>query len=157
MTQAIVDIGKMPRGGRILNIGSIASKMGMAAMATYSAAKAAQDSLTASWASEVSSPTLCLVYVKFADALAQLGVKRGITVNTLAPGPIMTDAAKPFLTSPDGAPSDMQSSMIAMTRAEERIGRTEDVADAALLMVSEKSRWITAQFISVSGGVLGTM
>lgn len=44
-----------------------------------------------------------------------------------------------------------------MTRAEERIGTTSDVADAALLIASEKSRWITAQFISVSGGINGTM
>lgn len=43
----------MPRGGRILNIGTIVSKMGMAVAAVYGAAKAAQDSLTASWAGEV--------------------------------------------------------------------------------------------------------
>lgn len=51
----------------------------------------------------------------------------------------------------------MQHSFIAMTRAEGRIGTTEDVADAALLIASEKSRWITAQYISVSGGINGTM
>lgn len=44
-----------------------------------------------------------------------------------------------------------------MTRAEARIGSTADIADAALLIVSEKSRWITAQYISVSGGITGTM
>lgn len=53
LTQAVVDIGKMPRGGRIINIGSIASKMGLHVAAIYAAAKAAQDSLTASWAGEV--------------------------------------------------------------------------------------------------------
>lgn len=40
-----------------------------------------------------------------------------------------------------------------MTRAEDRFGTVEDMADAALLIVSEKSRWITGQWISVSGGV----
>ena len=54
LTQAAVTIGKMPRGGRILNIGSVVSKMGMTVAAIYAAAKAAQDSLTASWAGEVS-------------------------------------------------------------------------------------------------------
>lgn len=56
MTQAVVNIGKMPRGGRIINIGTVVSKMGMALAAVYAAAKAAQDSLTASWASEVITP-----------------------------------------------------------------------------------------------------
>ena len=56
LTQAVVDIGRMPKGGRILNIGSVASKMGMAMAAVYSAAKAAQDSFTASWAGEVIPP-----------------------------------------------------------------------------------------------------
>ena len=51
----------------------------------------------------------------------------------------------------------MHHNFVAMARAEERIGRAEDVADAALLLVSEKSRWITAQYISVSGGITGTM
>lgn len=54
MTQAVVNIGKMPKGGRIINIGTVVSKMGMALAAVYAAAKAAQDSLTASWAGEVS-------------------------------------------------------------------------------------------------------
>lgn len=44
---------------------------------------------------------------------------------------------------------------LAITRAEDRLGTKEDVADAVLLLVSEKSRWITGQYISVSGGVTG--
>lgn len=51
----------------------------------------------------------------------------------------------------------MQTALIPMTRAEARLGTTDDVADAVLLLVSEKSRWITAQWISVSGGLTGTM
>lgn len=58
--QAAVQIGKMPRGGRIISIGSIVSKMGMSVAAVFAAGKAAQDSLTASWASEVITPW-CLV------------------------------------------------------------------------------------------------
>jgi hypothetical protein len=47
--------------------------------------------------------------------------------------------------------------MIAITRAAARLGTTVDIADAVLLLVSEKSRWITAQWISLSGGITGTM
>lgn len=54
MTQAVVGVGKMPKGGRIINIGSIASKLTLANSPVYCAVKSAQDSLTASWAGEVS-------------------------------------------------------------------------------------------------------
>ncbi|KAM0517376.1 hypothetical protein ACHAPE_004907 [Trichoderma viride] len=139
LTQAVIGIGKMPKGGRIINVGSIASKLGPEVSAVYGAAKAAQDSLTASWA-------------------GQLGRSHGITVNTLAPGPIMTDMARPFLEAADGTSSaELLKVVEAQTRAEARIGTVDDMADAALLLVSEKSRWLTAQWISVSGGVTGTM
>jgi len=65
--------------------------------------------------------------------------------------------AAPILVAPDGSATDLQRTLVSMTRAEERIGTTEDIADAALLLASEKSRWITAQYISVSGGIVGTM
>ena len=59
--------------------------------------------------------------------------------------------------TPDGSPSELQTSMFEQTRAANRLGTVEDIADATLLLVSEKSRWITAQWISVSGGITGTM
>lgn len=70
---------------------------------------------------------------------------------------MMTDLAEVFLTTSDGSASEIQMAMMAQTRAESRIGTVNDMADAALLLVSEKSRWLTAQWISVSGGVTGTM
>ena len=85
----------------------------------------------------------------------QLGHSHGITVNTLAPGPIPTDLNRQYLDAPGG--SEITSAMISQTRAGRRLGTVEDMADAALLLVSEKSRWITAQWISVSGGATGTM
>jgi NAD(P)-dependent dehydrogenase (short-subunit alcohol dehydrogenase family) len=51
MMQAVVPV--MPRGGRIVNIGSIASKMGMAPITLYSASKAAMDTLAYATAMEV--------------------------------------------------------------------------------------------------------
>lgn len=58
MTQAVVGLGKMPKGGRIINIGSVASKLTSPGTSIYSAAKAAQDSMTASWAGEVRAISL---------------------------------------------------------------------------------------------------
>jgi NAD(P)-dependent dehydrogenase (short-subunit alcohol dehydrogenase family) len=51
MTQAVVP--HMPSGGRIINITSIAAKIGMTLMPIYGSAKAAVDSLTYAWAAEV--------------------------------------------------------------------------------------------------------
>jgi NAD(P)-dependent dehydrogenase (short-subunit alcohol dehydrogenase family) len=53
MTQAVVGVRKMPKGGRIINIGSIASKL-LVPPPVYGAAKAAADALTTLWAGEVS-------------------------------------------------------------------------------------------------------
>lgn len=62
--------------------------------------------------------------------------------------------SKPYLQEADGSESAMAREMTKTSRAAERIGTVDDMADAALLLVSEKSRWITAQWISVSGGLL---
>jgi len=54
MSQAVVKIGNMPQGGRIINVGSIASKISSAGTSLYNASKSAQDSLTSGLASDVS-------------------------------------------------------------------------------------------------------
>lgn len=82
----------------------------------------------------------------------QLGFTHGITVNTLAPGAFATDLTRGLWKKEDGTPSEMAQGVIARTKAEPRLGELQDMADATLLLVSEKSRWITAQWIAVSGG-----
>lgn len=57
MTQAVVGVGRMPKDGRIINIGSIASKL-LIPPPVYGATKAAMDALTTLWAGEVSFSTL---------------------------------------------------------------------------------------------------
>jgi NAD(P)-dependent dehydrogenase (short-subunit alcohol dehydrogenase family) len=59
VTQAVVP--HMPSGGRIINITSIAAKMGLTLMPIYGATKAAVDSLTYAWAAEVWPVRLCPV------------------------------------------------------------------------------------------------
>ncbi|KAK2604262.1 hypothetical protein N8I77_007206 [Diaporthe amygdali] len=130
MTQAAIKLGNMPRGGRIINIGSIVSRMGPADMGVYATTKAATDALMATWALE-------------------LGRSRGITINTVAPGPVDTDIGNDI----DNPDVTDDSFFVDMTRAEARTGTVDDIADAVLLLVSGLSRWITAQFISVSGGI----
>jgi NAD(P)-dependent dehydrogenase (short-subunit alcohol dehydrogenase family) len=54
LAQAIVGVGRMPPGGRIVNIGTVASKMLVPPSPVYSVTKAAADALTTLWAGEVS-------------------------------------------------------------------------------------------------------
>ena len=99
MTQAVVPV--MPRGGRIVNIGTIASKMGTAPIPLYSASKAAQDALAYAMAMEVGAVVfrdirgfLALAFreskTRTDIGAKQLGRGFGITVNTVAPGPVPT-------------------------------------------------------------------
>ncbi|KAH8900828.1 NAD(P)-binding protein [Thozetella sp. PMI_491] len=129
LIQAVVPV--MPRGGRIINVGSVASKVGAWWAPFYSASKAAMDALSFTFSRE-------------------LGRNHGITINTVMPGPVPTDSL------PRGPVADyINGVLIPMTRGEEREGTVDDIADAVLLLASEKSRWITGQTISVSGGITG--
>lgn len=128
MIQAVVP--HMPRGGRIINTGSVASKVCPPPVPIYSGAKAAVDAMTFGMSMD-------------------LGRGHGVTINTVMPGGVETDAL------PKEIHEKINEPLIAMTRAEERIGTIEDIGDAVLLLCSEKSRWITGQVISVSGGVTG--
>ncbi|KAF3915481.1 hypothetical protein ABW21_db0201687 [Orbilia brochopaga] len=127
----------MPQGGRIINVGSIASKMGLETAGIYGAAKAAQDALTFSMAME-------------------FGKSHGITVNTIAPGPVPTDTAwKALGLTTQEQYEAVTAPWVANTRAAARVGTVEDIADLVLLVTSEKARWITGHFISASGGMTG--
>ncbi|OTA93746.1 hypothetical protein M434DRAFT_385363 [Hypoxylon sp. CO27-5] len=128
LTQAVVKLGKMPPGGRVINIGSIATKTFPPLLPIYNATKAALDILTVQWATA-------------------LGRTHGITVNTLAPGPVITDINKDM--------PEVFEPLVAQQRGADRLAATQDIADAVLLITSEKSRWITAQWIAVDAGTTG--
>jgi len=81
--------------------------------------------------------------------LRQLGREHGITINTVAPGPVPTGCLPPHIEAA------IHGALVPLTRAEERPGTVEDIADVVLLLASEKSRWLTGQVISASGGITG--
>ncbi|MER7282663.1 SDR family oxidoreductase [Dactylosporangium sp. NPDC000244] len=115
-------------GGRIINIGTMLSHgSAMPRSITYAMSKGALDVLTQMLAK-------------------QLG-PRGITVNTVAPGVIDTDMHEGRLV---GDALAWLSSLSPMGR----IGTPEDVADTAAFLASDDSRWVTGQWIDVSGGTL---
>lgn len=70
-------------------------------------------------------------------------------MNSVGPGPVITDII------PTDLVDEFTRPQLAITRAAERVGTKEDIGDAVLLLVSEKARWITGQYIGVNGGVTG--
>ncbi len=76
-------------------------------------------------------------------ALAVELASRAITVNAIAPGAIETDMIK-------DAPVDAILATIPM----KRVGKPEEVAAAAVFLLSEDAGYITRQVISVNGGII---
>jgi NAD(P)-dependent dehydrogenase (short-subunit alcohol dehydrogenase family) len=114
-------------GGRIVNVTSISGIVGVGGIGAYSAAKGAIMALTKALAVELASS--------------------GITVNAIAPGAIDT-------------PLNVEAYTPAVRRVYEariplgRIGTAEDVADVAVFLASDASRYITGQQIVVDGGLV---
>ncbi len=71
----------------------------------------------------------------------------GITVNCIAPGPIMTDL-------PMGMLSDEQKKVFAARTALGRWGQPRELAGPALLLASDAGSYITGSVLIVDGGVL---
>ena len=112
------------RWGRIINISSVAALAGNRGQVNYAAAKAGLHGATRALALELAS--------------------RGITVNAVAPGIIaspMTD--KVF-------DQERIGQLVPMKRA----GRPEEVADLVRFLASEQAGYITAQIISINGGMI---
>jgi NAD(P)-dependent dehydrogenase (short-subunit alcohol dehydrogenase family) len=115
------------RGGSIINTASVAGIGGGAGPHAYSGAKAAVANLTRS------------VSVELAASL--------IRVNAIAPGGIKT----PLATGRHEAAWDK---MIHEKQPWPELGMPQHIADAALFLASEESRFITGQVLVVDGGLM---
>ena len=115
-----------PKGGSIVNVGSVAAA-GVPSASVYSATKGAIDSITVALAGE-------------------LGAKK-IRVNSLNPGMVETEGvhAAGFIGS------DFQKKQEAETPLG-RIGQPQDIASVAAFLASDDSYWLTGQAIKASGG-----
>jgi 3-oxoacyl-[acyl-carrier protein] reductase len=124
-TKAVIRHMAKQRSGKIVNIASVVGEMGNAGQANYSASKAGVIGLT--------------------KTIAREYAQRGINVNAIAPGYIETPMTEAL---PEKAKEELKK-LIPM----ERLGKPEDVAEAALFLVSEEASYITGQVLNVNGGI----
>jgi len=113
------------RAGRIINISSIVGATGNAGQANYAAAKAGLVGMTKALAQEVAS--------------------RGITVNAVAPGFVVTAMT-------DRLP-EAQKGKLAEQVPLGRLGRPEDIAAAVVYLASDEAGWVTGATLHVNGGM----
>ncbi len=124
--QAVAPIMIRQGFGRILNASSIVGLYGNFGQTNYAASKAGVIGMTKVWARELG--------------------RKGITVNAVAPGFILTDMTK-------GMPEKVLTGMIEHTPVG-RAGTPEDIANAYLYLASEAASFINGAVLSVDGGLV---
>ncbi len=122
ITQVLVKKMIANRKGRIINMASVSGQSGLAGQTNYSAAKAGIIGATKALATELAS--------------------RGITVNAIAPGLILTDMVEGL---------DLEA--IKKEIPAKRFGQPEEIAHLVNFLASDKSGYITGQVIGINGGL----
>jgi 3-oxoacyl-[acyl-carrier protein] reductase len=125
VTRAVVRRMLRQGSGRIVNISSIVGLSGYRGLSVYSATKAGLDGFTRALARELGG--------------------RGITVNSVAPGYMLTEMSH-------GLDADDLQQIVRRTPAG-RLGDPKDVAAAVLFLASSEADFISGQVLVVDGGL----
>ena len=125
-TKAVTRPMLKARGGRIINITSVSGQAGQMGQANYSSAKAGLIGLTKATARELAS--------------------RGITVNAVAPGFVVTELTQDL-------PQELKDELIRRTPLG-RFGETTEIASAVAFLASDEAAFITGQVLAVDGGLV---
>jgi len=127
LAQALLPAMRAARFGRIVNIGSRAG-LGKPGRTAYGASKAGLAGMSRTWALELAAD--------------------GITVNTVAPGPVATE-----LFNQSNPPGDPRTLALEAAIPVGRVGRPEEVAHAVAMFLHRDAGFITGQLLYVCGGV----
>ena len=126
-SKSVISYMEKQKRGKIINIASLGGRTGRPGVGVnYAASKAGVIGLTQTLAREL-GPS-------------------GIYVNSICPGPILTEQTKQYS-------ADVFASW-NVGRAVKKDGLPQDVADAAVFLSSNKSDWITGVTLDVNGGIL---
>ena len=128
------DALKASKGSVVLISGSAAldPKPGFAAVATINAA-----------------------IIALAKAFAEQGIKDGIQVNSVVPGPVMTNRRKSFLEKwarANGMTPEEATKSFPEEAGISRYGTPEEVADLMAFLVSPAAKWLTGTCVRIDGG-----
>ena len=126
MKHAIIQMKRQGKGGRIINISSIAGLVGFPGISAYCASKGGVTELTREAALDVA--------------------KEGITVNAIDPGVIQTDMTAGMLKDKKTSASLLGNTPVG------RVGIPEDIGNAAVFLALDASSFITGHNLVVDGG-----
>ncbi len=124
LSKAVIGGMREREFGRIVNIGSINGQAGQYGQVNYAAAKSGIHGFT--------------------KALAQEGAAKGITVNAVAPGYIMTDMVR-------AVPEKVLEKIVAKIPVG-RLGEASEIARGVLFLVADDAGFITGSTLSINGG-----
>lgn len=124
-TRAIAPFMSEKQSGVILNASSVVGLYGNFGQTNYSATKAGVIAMTQTWARELG--------------------RKGIRVNAVAPGFILTDMVRAM-------PEEILAKMAAKVPLQE-LGKPEDIANVYAFLASDEARYISGTTISVDGGI----
>jgi 3-oxoacyl-[acyl-carrier protein] reductase len=113
------------RHGRIISISSVVGLSGNPGQVNYSAAKAGM--------------------IGFSKSLAREVASRNITVNTIAPGFIVTDMTR--------ALDEKQVEALRQQIPSGRLGVPEDIAAAVVYLASDAGAYVTGETLNINGGL----
>src|SRR5467141_3415503 len=134
MSRAVVPQMIEQRSGSIINMSSGIAEVGLARRVSYAASKGAVFSMTKSMQVD----------------LAQYGIR----VNALLPGTILTPFVERYLKESYVDPEEGMAS-IRKRQLSNDLGRPEDVAQAALFLASDESKFMMASGLIIDGGITG--
>jgi NAD(P)-dependent dehydrogenase (short-subunit alcohol dehydrogenase family) len=125
LTAALVPAMVAKGSGSIVNVSTMAARIGMPGLSVYSATKAALESLTRTWAAEFSPA--------------------GVRVNTVAPGPTRTDMVLATM-GEEGA------AQVAKTTVLGRLATPREIAEVILFLASDRASYLTGATLAADAG-----